>query len=486
MDTKLIPGIIGAIGTILGGAFTLVGKLNNLYRKMVRAEEQVGTLGKYYRSVRVYPITIMWWTLLLLCLLGLLVIFEGVAESMQFMTFAALSFLLQNYLILPLAFASVFICAYFDLPTRVLLFLHRMKNPNVQFDPGYINARWQLDDPSEIMAMNYEPTKCSILGVAIMDLMETETTAPAERAPVPAGISDTERANYIFFGCVIEHWVHKLINDRTRLNEMWKYLAWAASSSEKPFTTAQISAHSAGYFEFLRDIKTSVARAEGDLPVLQEIKEAVDAAAGWLVKEWSGDAGRLATSNIFKQPSPQTLLENLENASPFSESDGLRRLYLKLSARMRVWPQMDPGPFLYPFYSGIALLLLNADCILVSEDIDDIQPHANEGFRSLVASAEDKVIRAARNHLLNHQDEPQMQAFSTRVFACAPKDVDEWSFFDYVDLWLFTHARRDCTVRTREKELTPCSLKPEGLSNCFCVTPQVRWQLSGHSLVKGK
>jgi hypothetical protein len=486
MDTTLIPGIVGAIGTISGGAFTLVVKINKQYRKIVGAEEQVGALGKYYWSARVYPLGVMWWALLALCILGLLVILEGVAESMRLMTFAALSYLLQYYLILPLACALVLVCAYFDLPTRVILFFSRMRNPNIQFDPGYINTRWQLDDPEEIMAMNYEPDNCSILGVAIMDLMKTEHAPPAEQAPVPTGVSSPETANYIFFGCVVEHWVHRLLKDKTKLNEMWKYLSWAASSSEHAFAPAQVSAHREGYFEFLRGVGTRVAGAQGELPLLQEVREAVDGAAEWLAAEWRGDATRLATSNIFNQPSPQTLLDNLAAASPFNDSDGLRRLYLKLSARMKVWPQMDPGPFLYPFYVGIALLLLNGDGVLVSEDVDRIEPYANEGFRSLVASAEDKVARASLNHLKNYHDAPEMQTFSTRVFDCAPEDVNEWGFLDYVDLWLFTHTRRECTVRTQAEEPTPCSLRPAGVSNCFCVTPQVKWRFGGKSLVRVK
>jgi hypothetical protein len=479
MDYKTILGIVGAVISIFGGAFTLVGKLNKQYRNMVRAEQQVRSLGTFYRYVRVYPIRVMWWALLVLCIVGLLVIFEGVAES----TLPLLSALLQYYLILPLAFGVLFVCAFFDLPTRAILFFSWIRNANIQFNPGYINAQWQLDDPEEITAMNYEPNNCSILGVAIMNLMITEDNPPAERAPVPDGVSESDMANYIFFGCVIEHWVHRLIKDRTRLNQMWRYLAWAANSAERPFAPAQLSAHRADYFDFLRGINEHIPGGQGELPVRQEISEATNNGADWLATEWHSDASRLATSNIFNRPSPITLLESLERTSPFNESDGLRRLYLKLSARMRVWPQFDPGPFLYPFYSGIALLLLNSGCILVSEGTNRIEPNANEGFRSLVASAEDKVVKASLHHLRNNPNDVGMHDFSTRVFNCPPGDLDEWSFFDYVDLWLFTHTRRLCTVRTKEQVPTPCLLKTDD-QNCFCVTPAVEWRPDQNSLVR--
>lgn len=332
--------------------------------------------------------------------------------------------------------------------------------------------------------MNYEAANCSILGVAIMDLMKTEENPPAERAPIPTGLSNAETANYIFFACVIEHFVHRLIKDRTRLHEMWRYLAAAASSSEHPFAPTQVAAHRTDYFDFLRGVRERIAGAQGELPVRQEIKDAVDNSAAWLVSEWGGNASRLAVSNIFNQPTPPTLLENLEQVSPFRENDGLRRLYLKLSARMRVWPQMDPGQFLYPFYSGIALLLLDSGCILVSQDIDRIEPEANEGFRSLVASAEDKVVRASLNHLRNNPGDPGMQVFSTRVFNCAPGDVDKWGFLDYVDLWLFNHTRHVCTVKTREETPTPCLLRASD-ETCFCITPQIEWRLEKNSLVRG-
>jgi hypothetical protein len=485
MDSKTLIGIIGSVVSLVIGTGTMVTKLNKQNKAIKTAEEQVGSLGDYYYYVRSLPVIVMWWGLLMLCILGFVIVVGGFAEIVPINALQFLSTLFGYWVVIPVGVLFFSGCAIFDLPTRVLLFVSRALDGKTQFKPGYINATWQLVDPEESKAMNIGPNQCETLGVAILNQMLTETTAPVERAPVPSGVANEELANYLYFGCVIEHHVHVLINDKSKLKAMWLYMSWIASSTQRPFTPANVREHSSGegFFEFLQDAGKSEdpESPKGQLPDLPSIKSAVDEAARWLEAEWAGDASKLATSNIFGRPSAETLLDNLEQVDPFSKSESIRRLYLKLSARMKVWPQMDPGPFLYPFYDGIALLLLNAGCIVVSDEKKRIDP--DPGFRALVALAEDKVARSALTQFRNQHEAPAVEAFSTSAFNCAPDALDEWIFLDYIDLWMFTHSRQNCTAKTVENEPSPCTLKSTD-ATCFCITPKVEWWYDRPALVR--
>jgi hypothetical protein len=478
MDARTIAAIIGSLVTMLGAAATMVTKVNKQYEMATVAEAQVSSLGKYYSYARKTPLRVMWWALLTFSLVGLVMLLQGVAESVPLPSLQLFPTLLRYWPIPAAATAVVVVCSYFELPSRVILFFGA-RSDKTQFDPGYINTRWQLDDPSKLQAMNYDASSCSIVGVAIWELMITETSRPGEQAPDAAGVPSQEKANYIFFACVIEHWVHRLITDKSKLNEMWKYMAAAASSAQRPFLPANVTAHKANYFQFLKDIDHD---NKGELPIRQEINDAVIFAADWLAAQYRGDASRLAIST-FNSESPRAVLSHLDDVEPFTGNDSMKHLFLKLSTRMRVWSGMDPGPFLYPFNSGIALLLLNSGCILVSQDKKSIELEANEGFRALFAAAEEKVVRAAFNHLKNNLDNPEMRAFTANVFGCAPEEINEWIFFDYVDLWLFTHTRHQCRVRTQQQPATPCLLKP-GDANCFCVRPTVEWRPGKNSIFR--
>src|SRR6185369_5258438 len=121
---------------------------------------------------------IMWWGLLTVCLVGLFVVIGGVLEALGVNDLRFLHSLFRVWPTIPVGVLLVSICATFDLPTRVLMGVWKVRNETILFDPGYVNARWQLDDSEEVTAMNYDLNNCSILGVAVMNLMIAEDNVP--------------------------------------------------------------------------------------------------------------------------------------------------------------------------------------------------------------------------------------------------------------------------------------------------------------------
>jgi hypothetical protein len=473
VTTKLVELLF----TFLGGLATLVDRLNKQLSRIKTVYAQVGSLGWPYIVLATLPARLFWWGLLLVSLTSAYVMLQGILIVSHRQPLFGLpnGLALAHPLLGTAALLALFV--YFEIWTRVGLVILRRFGQS-RFHPGCINAGWQVGETGGIKAMNVSPTNCEALGIAILDCVSAQKDPPGEMAPaLPRGTDRSVIANYVFFGCVIEHFVHQLHLPPQSLNGMWRYLAWAATATEQPLNPSRVVEYGATqrgrYFAALQAVGDShTGERKGELPVVAQIAEAVNQAAAWLASNYAGSARELAKSVLRPTPSPNVVWENLASAEPFRSSIDLRSLFLKLAMRMQVWPEMRPGAFLFPYYAGLPVLFLNAGCLVVSQDVQRIDP--DEGWRSLVAATEEKIIEGAYRQFQIQSTGQRIIDLSHRFFHCDPANVDKWSFTDFLDLWLFDHTRNWCKVQSAAETPTPCSLKREG-NECFCVGRPGRW-----------
>jgi hypothetical protein len=174
-------------------------------------------------------------------------------------------------------------------------------------------------------------------------------------------------------------------------------------------------------------------------------------------------------------------MRRLRQIKPISDSGA--RLYLKLAVRMQVWPDMKPGPFLYPYSDGLALFLLNSHCIEALPTVTEIEKDLH--FRSLVAAAEHRIVANAYNFLSHTRGESSTIAFAQREFVSEPSQVGPWCFTDYSDLWLWQYTRDHCYRRDQQQAGADlgCALVTGGAtSQCYCDSNDNRWRKQGNML----
>ncbi len=491
MDVKLpdndsLVKIIGSLITSLAGLFAVVDRFKKQLGRIKTVHAQVGSLGWPYIILVSLPAHLLWWGLLLVSLTSAYIMVQGlVLLAGRPLLFGLPSGLGLAY---PLVGVAILLAlfAYLEIWTRVgVLFLRRFGK--LRFHPGCINASWQVEETEGIKAMNVSPTNCEALGIAILDCVSAQKDPPGEMAPaLPPGTDTSVIANYVFFGCVIEHYVHQLFREPGRLNAMWRYLAWAANLPEQPLGPVCVIAHETiqrdGYFAVLQALSDSHSnKSWGELPVAPKIADAVNQAAGWLASKYAGNARELSKSVLRRSSSPNVVWDNLASVEPFRSSTDLRSLFLKLAMRMQVWPDMEPGAFLFPYYSGLPVLFLNAGCLVVAQGVQRIDP--DDAWRALVASTEEKIIEAAYRQFQMNSSDRRIVDLSRRFFDSDPAAVDKWSFTDFLDLWLFDHTRNFCKVESAKEAPVSCSLR-RGINECFCVAQPRPWYRDRESFVR--
>jgi len=169
---------------------------------------------------------------------------------------------------------------------------------------------------------------------------------------------------------------------------------------------------------------------------------------------------------------------------------------------MNLWPTLRNrlGPFLYPQNNGIAILLLNAGCLVAPDELETVDL-SDDNFWALVAEAEDQIVNYCYQCLTTTDAGGQAEktAFSQTVFKCEPGAIDKFRFSDYVDLWLYGHTS-GCRRRKGQKskaagqssatESNPASVPSAGVAEqqckmlskrvgCYCEKESPSWYQSG-------
>src|SRR5205085_9786130 len=180
------------------------------------------------------------------------------------------------------------------------------------------------------------------------------------------------------FKCFAESWIYQQRLGFDMVDKSQTYLAWAAETKEHPFKPEVLRkavASGSSLYEKLKKLPEVLnsngtpPTPPGELPSSDQFATSMQHVLNRLVHDFDGKGSRLAT-NFLGVESSYLLLKRLNRFALLNgpESEAMRRLYLKLSIRMNVWPTLKrkAGPLLYPQNKGIAILFLNIGCLTVS------------------------------------------------------------------------------------------------------------------------
>jgi hypothetical protein len=477
-----------------------------------QAKAAVGPLGKTYAVIIKIPLLIYKLSLALVIIATLIILITGGMILYQQTPLPLMSAVFGYAYWLPVLAFALIVIVYLNLLSLGLLHLAEWFD-HLRFNPGWVNADWQLNHYKDFFAMNINVQECERLTQVIYaDILPKKEAFQQLQAPQPQKVDRDELANYLLFKCFAESWIYQQKLGFDMVDKSQKYLAWAAETKEHPFkpeALRQAVSSGSSLYEKLTTLPEVLSSngtppPPGELPSSDQFATSIQHVLNRLVKDFDGEGSRLAIVLGFE--SPYWLLRRLDRFVLLSgpEAEAMRRLYLKLSIRMNVWPTLKSkaGPLLYPQNKGIAILFLNMECLTVADDTKQIDT-TDEGVWKLVASAEDRIVASCYNELRAPGHKDAKSAFTQAVFKCDPQQLDLWQLSDYIDLWLFTHTRK-CAKRKPQKEkaataaassvvtaalpATPATEEAcpilTASGTCYCEEATKPWRLEGSSFVK--
>ena len=499
MSTEDITKIIAGLLTMNGNLVQLLTTQKERTEWVLKANNQLGDLGMVYRIIIQIPLAFNKYTILLLLFLsfsavvaGTLMIYEVIVPSWL----AWINWIFENSILIGIIYATfVLIPVQFNLLSQIKLSIFKkmdrfdlLRKTYFRFNVGWINANWQLNHYEKFFAMNINDRMTQKNANLIFNLMKSIPSGTLiGRAMQPQDLSQAEHANHLLFKVAVEKPIHQLYPRNSGvLDDSHKYLAWIANSSRRMYSPEFLrefndQQNNLSYYQHLRS-QANGNQPEGSLPHDILIDQIVQDVFEKLVEKYNGNAFSLAINRLHRDGSATKLLKELDNFNIFSES--YKRLYLKLCVRMNVWPNMNPGPFLFPYANGIAIYFLNSHSIEVASDIERID--VEDDFKAIVAATENQICDYAYNMMLDSASQPETKNFTGREFNVSPLDVNRWAFYDRLDFWLWSQTKNHCAMVTKTSTGNDldCNLLASGSkSECFCDLTTKRWQLSGDTLI---
>jgi len=503
-----------ASGSIVGSIAQLATTITNRNKSARKTEAQVEPLDGSYGIIIKLPIWLSYTLLILVIVICFATLITGALILGNKTPPSFMRQVFDRWYWFFVAFVAVFLIVHLNWLSLGLLHFTKFLD-NLRYRPGWINANWQLTGYKEDFAMNINANRCQNLAAEIyQQIIDGKEVKQQYQAPDPVGLDTDEKANYLLFKCVVESGIYR--SDRsdlgmTAVRDSQDYLAWAALTSEHPFQPQKlrdILRHNDSLYGMLKELPgrldASATAQAGSLPDYLPIEQATQQALKTLVQRFKGQGSRLARGPLSSSPSPEALLRNLGKFENLDgpRGDSMRRLYLKLSIRMNLWPTLRNrlGPFLYPQNNGIAILLLNAGCLVAPDELETVDL-SDDNFWALVAEAEDQIVNYCYQWLTTTDAGGQAEktAFSQTVFKCEPGAIDKFRFSDYVDLWLYGHTS-GCRRRKGQKskaagqssatESNPASVPSAGVAEqqckmlskrvgCYCEKESPSWYQSG-------
>ncbi len=491
MDTENIYRLFGYLISLLGTLFFAIPKMQREYKWSNQAKIQVGSPDWIYALIILFPIR-LFAALIFLCFVVIIIgIIAIVLLIYNISPHPFLISILDNALWIVVATSILAILVYFNLLSRGLLLVTKFLD-HLRFKAGWVNSNWQIHHYKEFFALNTDISHCERLANSIYRQIKSQGSELLfEQLIEPKNLTQDELANFLLFKCVIESCIHQLYTrDREILSKSQAYLAWAAETPAGPFQPSKIIAHTAAdesFYKTLLELPNDKSLAglqpQGSLPGDPTFYNTVQSVLKQLARKFKGKGSRLAIDLLHRRGSPIVLLSRLRKFDRFSQpgDEAMRRLFLKLSTRMRIWPNLDPGPFLYPYNNGIATLLLNSGCIVSPVDLKFIE--IDEDFKNLVAGSESIIIEICYKMVHDSKDQG-IVSFCQQKLNCDPSQIELWGFQDFIDLWLYSHTRQFCSVRTNDKtgKSLGCVLAAGNEAACFCDSDEVYWHLDGRTL----
>src|SRR5207249_86286 len=102
------------------------------------------------------------------------------------------------------------------------------------------------------------------------------------------------------------------------------------------------------YSTLIDEVNRGLPEGEPPIPDSAEARNDLANAVEILVKEYEGSARNLAFNRWRRKPKLRLAFNRARAFEPFDESSMIPQ-FLKLAVRWGVWPNVDPGKFIYPY-----------------------------------------------------------------------------------------------------------------------------------------
>ncbi len=471
-----------ALGQIIAGGVTTIKIVKKRLEWRKRIIDAVGTPGVTYEWIMTIPQRLWYTSLIMVVLVGFIIVVAIVVKFLVTPSPAWTRSATDIALIALILAVALGLWVWFD-PIPKLLVLALRRIGQIRFRPGWANAHWHTNNSHRMVrAMQISEHDCERLAdIILQQLAAGQVHRPTFVVNDPTQLSDNERPNYILFACVIESKLGDIRQaSRADVQYSWNHLAWTATQPSRPFDPKSLAqcVKAGRSFHDLLGPQHANPPVNCMLPTQPVVKSAVDQAAVELVKYFHGKGSKLAKRRLWKGVSPSVLDRRL---SKFSQLRGdargaMRRVYTKVSVRLRLWPELKPGPYRYPYSDGVATLALNSGCLRFVSDIATIP--LDQPFRDLVAAVESRVADRCFDHLTSPTRRSQMKPICQKVFGARdPDDLDRWKVCDYVDVLLWMQSGQYCTSKELGRNVkngSTCSFSVKQ-GECLCARAHDTW-----------
>jgi hypothetical protein len=243
--------------------------------------------------------------------------------------------------------------------------------PKVTYNPGWINTHWHVKRGPDAIPVYPNIDACKRIADRALTAVRTDdSTLTTDYAEKPDGISHEEMANVLLLGNTIESGIHDFLGKYpTGFKALYGALTKVARRKQRPFAGGNLKTiveEGRSFYCTLREMVEQEANEHVDdiLPDNVAIDARVTAVVKMLVREFDGCGLRLA-KGTFRKESGHLVLKRLWKFQGFNEQrrESMRIQFLKLATCWGVWPAMKRGPFVYPFSTNVASLLLSTGCL---------------------------------------------------------------------------------------------------------------------------
>lgn len=494
-DPAEIAKTVAAIVSLVGSQWTGWTELRNRLRTVRTKRWHIGKLGLLYDLIVVWPLRVNVLALMVISVMSLIAIVAGVwhLENTPIPSFFEWVFshalkLIIAYLVVllslainPIQWLTLWISGYFE---------------TVRYRPDWINAKWQLEDDEQSFAVNIDVEALERVGSLILFRMKKTLDQPdlPGRARVPADCSADELANYVLFGCTLERSVAKLYRDDYRVvDNCWNFLAGAAEEKHRVFRPETLKNLRKGGHSFYQHLLKLKVEDESGNPLTappdeQSIREVMDDTHARLFRFWifglNGRGANLSSRFWSREQSVGRVIRRLRQFPAYGLKHEASTVpeFMKIAARAHVWDKLTGKFDLLPFNASITLFLLNT-CCLRTPPTEDIINTSHAEIQCITSWAEARLIDTIWRTIRSSGHDPLAVQLCQKYFGVnEPSKAPKWKVADYVDVWIYGHARKYCAKRSPDKTGASMECKFDKNDSCVCDQAVSGWLRDGHLL----
>jgi hypothetical protein len=394
--------ILGVVMTTAAAAFQALKPVTERINRIKSLREQEGRLGRafvFYYEWFQYLYRVV---LLLISVASLAAILGFIGKLAQVGPLTPLANFFDNYAIfIVVVWGLVGIVGYTNLLSYVLLTVSAIFK-RLRLSPSWINAWWFSVPTHNPIPIVIRPSGVSNVSDWILERLAEGQGDNPNRAKKPAGLTDDERANAALFGCLLEqqHYIRG-----------WTKRAWGAFydclSSIRFGDSSAFSPHiirdfdeTSSFFEAVRNELNPclIAAGQEEIPQSAGAAEDMQEALRLLKEEYKGSAANLARSRM---PCTQAnMLRAFRRARKFPcfDNDSMRPQCLKLMLVWDVWPEIEPGTFIYPFASNLAAFLVDRRVLITFNDVNML-PFKEGPTHAIFREAMRQIVEKVGHHM---------------------------------------------------------------------------------------